>query len=173
MKVLTPAEVQKMNLGYNRREVNRVYRKDMYVKEKAMALHEFKPSLKGCPIEICLALSSEDHDPKVAAEHVYRCMNPVEWHSFRLLANALFYFTEAADAKTRKNVDAAARFTQQAQTFLKQVVIFWLKPRTCSCCVGLRQKLENEEEQKSVARMPTRHYPAGGLHPASNAVTAI
>jgi hypothetical protein len=138
-----------------------------------MALHEFRPSLDGCLIEVCLALISEEYDPRAAAEHVCRCMNPVERHSFRLLADASFCFTKAADAKTSGDVNASAEFMRQGKALLRQVVIFWLKSRTCSCCVGLRNRLESEEEQECVAQSGERQQPAGDWQPVSNAVTGI
>jgi hypothetical protein len=132
-----------------------------------MSLHEFKPSLDGCPLEVCLALSSGDYDPKVAAKHVYRCMNPIEWPTFRLLTNALFDLTQAAEEKDSGNVEAVLSLTDHAKALLRHVVVLWLKPRTCACCVALRKELEREQaHEPNLEAEENQSYRSGALQSA-------
>ena len=79
-------------------------------------VRHLEPSLDGSPLEVCLALLSEDMAPGDAARYVILCMNYQDSETFDLLTEAGCLFVGASCLRGLEEVGTSLRLIHTAKS---------------------------------------------------------
>lgn len=101
-----------------------------------------EPSLGGSPLEICIALLTADIAPEEASLRTTAIVNLSELKTRDLLRGAATLFSAAAYLGGMEDIAASLWLIARAKDRLREVALIWLGPRTCPCCVAMRESLE-------------------------------